>query len=144
MKYDLKDKLVIDRKFLKDLEEKSWLEIEHLQNQIANIEASEENSTIIKLLKNLLTSYYIFTGGLENLDSEACVSKVSNKIDDKKEVMPEIDKTSDEDYLADIVFDEPATKTSEPVNDYAEPFEYFVDFDEPIGDPLTDDDLYNN
>ena len=25
----------------------------------------------------------------------------------------------------------------------SEPFEYFVDFDEPIGEPLTDDDLYN-
>ena len=25
-----------------------------------------------------------------------------------------------------------------------EPFEYFVDFDEPVGDPITDDDLYNN
>ena len=24
----------------------------------------------------------------------------------------------------------------------SEPFEYFVDFDEPIGEPLTDDDLY--
>ena len=25
-----------------------------------------------------------------------------------------------------------------------EPFEYFVDFDDPVGEPLTDDDLYNN
>ena len=30
------------------------------------------------------------------------------------------------------------------VADEIEPFEYFVDFDEPIGDPISDEDLYGN
>jgi hypothetical protein len=144
MDYTLKDKLIITKDFLKDLEEKSWQEIEHIQHQLTNIDEKPENAGLIKLLKNLLTSHYIFTGGLENLESEAYTSGISNKIDDKKEAVPEVDKTTDEDCLADIAFDEPAAKTSEPVSDYVEPFEYFVDFDDPIGEPLTDEDLYNN
>jgi hypothetical protein len=144
MEYTLKDKLIITKDFLKDLETKSWQEIEHLQNQIANIEDSLENKTLLQLFKNLLTSYYVFIGGLENLDTEAYANTISNKIDDKKEVIPEIKDTAD-DYLSDLVFDEPTIDKSESVvNDYSEPFEYFVDFDEPIGEPLTDDDLYNN
>ncbi len=145
MEYTLKDKLTITKDFLKDLEEKSWLEIEHLQNQIANIEDTAENKALIQLLKNLLTGYYIFVGGLENLDSNITTNKAIDKVLPEKEDTPKVVGTADDDYLADLVFDEPAIEKSEPViNDYSEPFEYFVDFDEPIGDPLTDDDLYNN
>ena len=43
MEYTLKNKLTITKEFLQDLENKSWQEIEHLQSQIANIEANEEN-----------------------------------------------------------------------------------------------------
>jgi hypothetical protein len=145
MEYALKDKLSITKDFLKDLEEKSWLEIEHLQNQITNIEDNAENKALIQLLKNLLTGYYIFVGGLENLDSNITTNKAIDEVLPEKEDTPKVVDATDDDYLADLVFDEPAIEKSEPViNDYSEPFEYFVDFDEPIGDPLTDDDLYNN
>lgn len=144
MDYKLKDKLSITKEFLSDLEIKSWQEIEHLQNQIANIEITKETTELIKLLKNLLTSYYVFTGGLENLTSKMSASKVVSKIEDKEAIPELVTETTDEDYLADLVLDEPTPKASKPVNDYTEPFEYFVDFDEPVGDPLTDDDLYNN
>jgi hypothetical protein len=145
MEYALKDKLSITKDFLKDLEEKSWLEIEHLQNQITNIEDNAENKALIQLLKNLLTGYYIFVGGLENLDSNITTNKAIDAVLPGKEDTPKVVDTTDDDYLADLVFDEPVIEKSEPViNDYSEPFEYFVDFDEPIGDPLTDDDLYNN
>ena len=142
MEYTLKDKLLITKEFLSDLEMKSWQEIEHLQNQIANI----EDKALIQLFKNLLTSYYVFVGGLENLNSEELIVKSEPAEQPvKKETTPEVVDTVDDDYLADLVFDSPVVEKSVPVvNDYSEPFEYFVDFDEPIGDPLTDDDLYNN
>ena len=70
MDYKLKDKLTASKDFLTELVDKSWLEIEHLQAQIANIDNTEENTKLIQLFKNLLTSYYVFIGGLENLNSE--------------------------------------------------------------------------
>jgi hypothetical protein len=148
MNYNLKDKIQVTKDFLNELEAKSWQEIEYLQSQIANIEATTENIKLIQLFKNLLTNYYVFVGGLENLASEE--SKVKPDVvkepisDPKKENIPEATIVNT-DYLADLILDEPIADKSEPtVNDYSEPFEYFVDFDEPIGDPLTDDDLYNN
>ena len=144
MKYNLKDKLIITKDFLSDLEEKSWQEIEHLRNQIANIEEKPENIELIKLLKNLLTSYYVFTGGLENLSSSGLSSKIEEPvIEPEVEVLPEI---PEDDFTVDFEPDLPKAEIDIPaVNmDIEEPFEYFVDFDEPVGEPLTDDDLYNN
>ena len=151
MNYTLKDKLTANKDFLTELVDKSWLEIEHLQAQIANIDNTDENTKLIQLFKNLLTSYYIFIGGLENLNSEEIAVKSEAikepTIEPKKEDTPEVANSIDDDYLADLVFDEPTVEKSEyehAINDYSEPFEYFVDFDDPVGDPLTDDDLYNN
>jgi hypothetical protein len=139
MEYTLKDKLTINNEFLKDLETKSWQEIEHLQNQIANIEDTAENAGILQLLKSLLTSYYVFTGCLENIENEPIDTVVKAEpahvaveapqvIPEKsvKVVAPKVDILPGLDYKTE-----------------AEPFEYFVDFDEPTGEPLTDDDLYN-
>lgn len=139
MEYTLKDKLTITKELLKDLEEKSWLEIEHLQGQIANIEDSQENKVLIHLLKNLLTSYYIFTGGLESLNDEK-----TDYVIPSVEKSTKVEVTAD-DYLTDLVFDTPNEQIATTVDIGAdEPFEYFVDFDEPTGEPLTDEDLYNN
>jgi hypothetical protein len=149
MNYTLKDKLTTSKDFLSELIDKSWAEIEHLQTQIANIDTAEENTKLIQLFKNLLTSYYVFIGGLENLNSEEIIVKSEPAkeptVELKKEDIPEPANITDDHYLADLVFDDPAVEKSEPVKDeYSEPFEYFVDFDEPIGEPLTDDDIYNN
>lgn len=157
MEYTLKDKLTITKEFLKELEIKSWQEIEHLQDQIANIEATEEAAQLIQLLKNLLTSYYVFTGGLENLSAMETFNfnKASVSNNAKEPTVEKTKELTDDDCSADLVLpnsqitahttdistDEPVKKM---VTDDIEPFEYFVDFDEPVGDPWTDDDLYKN
>lgn len=147
MEYTLKDKLTITKDFLSDLEMKSWQEIENLQAQIANIEETEENYKLIQLLKNLLTSYYVFTGGLENLSDEKTTAKVMNchkqvetEIKVVKAIAPEV---SYDDICEDDLFEPVAAEKQDGV-DEIEPFEYFVDFDEPIGDPISDEDLYGN
>lgn len=141
MEYTLKDKISITKDFLDDLTNKSWQEIEHLQNQIANIKASPENAEVIKLLKNLLTSYYVFAGGLENLTdvetyeaSEPAPERGSVEVDTEIETELPIENSANDSFNKDV--------SMEP-EEISEPFEYFVDFDEPIGAPLTDDDLYN-
>ncbi len=132
MEYTLKDKLIITKDFIEELTEKSWLEIEQLQRQVANITDTDEGKKFKKLLNNLLTSYYVFVGGLENF----------NNISIDYEPIAE---TPIEEPTVEI---EPALsyEPSEPTNsklEISEPFEYFVDFDEPTGAPLTDEDIYN-
>ena len=133
----LKDKIKIDNNFVNDLIAKSWQDSESLQNQIDSIEVnSPQAAKVVKLLKDLLTSYYVFTGCLENIEhepvngTELATEPMEEPISIPEE--PAYENTSDLDMLDE--FDK------EPTN---EPFEYFVDFDEPIGEPLTDDDLYN-
>jgi len=152
MEYTLKDKIQVNKEFLDELESKGWQEIEQLQAQIANIEPTEESASLIQLLKNLLTSYYIFTGGLENLSDgnrlvkvadftdKVCADKELITANAKKEpamAEPLFNDTSD-------FFDEPAIAAETADNEVFEPFEYFVDFDEPTGEPLSDEDLYGN
>ena len=136
--YNLKDKIQITSEFLGDLETKSWQEIEHLQAQIANIEVNQESTPLINLLKNLLTSYYVFAGGLENLSGEPISIDSTYAEKPEEKVLP----------LADIKLEAPI---EEPIRDSSndiraadtfEPFEFFVDFDEPSGEPLSDEELY--
>lgn len=134
----LKDKIKIDENFIDDLIAKSWQDSESIQNQIDSIEVdSAVAAKIVKLLKDLLTSYYVFTGCLENIENESIdiikaepvpVVEAPKIIPEKpvKVAAPEVDILPELDYETE-----------------AEPFEYFVDFDEPTGEPLTDDDLYN-
>jgi hypothetical protein len=151
MEYTLKDKIQVNKDFLAELEIKSWQEIEHLQNQIANIEMTAESAELVKLLNSLLTSYYVFAGGLENLNDDTKVIKAADftdKVCPDKELIPV--GTKEEAVSNDSGLDEIDHFLNEPVktetiDDAAfEPFEYFVDFDEPTGEPLTDDDIYNN
>jgi hypothetical protein len=133
MEYTLKDKLDATKDFIEELTEKGWQEIEYLQSQLTNLADTEENKKVGKLLNSLLTSYYVFVGGLENLDNSESYTVSAE---------PNI-----EPCLAPESYEKVVTNTSlapEDKQDYAEPFEYFVDFEEPTGDPITDDDLYNN
>ena len=150
MEFALKDKLSITKEFLSDLEMKGWQEIEHLQNQIANIDLTAENAKLIQLFKNLLTSYYIFVGGLENLDSAdfMAAKHIDSTNTDKEQTSTDINiAAGNDDYpdepCNDNIF-EPVAVEKQTVVDEIEPFEYFVDFDEPIGDPISDEDLYGN
>ena len=146
MNFELKDKIEVTKEFLSELETKSWHEIEHLQNLIINIANTKENIELLKLLNGLLTNYYIFTGGLERLTSS---EMVFSTIDDEQEQpkVPELTKVAVADEESHIK-DKKETFagftgdiTAETTN--FEPFEYFVDFDEPSGEALTDEDLYN-
>lgn len=157
----LKDKIKVDKNFIDDLITKSWQDSESIQNQIDSIEV---DSTIaaktVKLLKDLLTSYYVFTGCLENIENEPIEVVEPIKRADPKVIvtkkpaailkepvevkMPEYAIPADEINLTAPVTNFNSTHNDAIYTDIAsEPFEYFVDFEEPTGEPLTDDDLYN-
>ena len=84
------------------------------------------------------SSYYVFTGCLETLENEPidAIGQVPTQQEKPTEVPAELELENNSDANILSEFD------NEIVSD-SEPFEYFVDFDEPTGEPLTDDDLYN-
>jgi len=136
---ELKDKLTVTKDFIDELCSKSWQDIEQLQTQLANIADSDEGKKVKQLLKNLITSYYVFIGSLENLDD---INYTTQDVVHVKE--PEVVKIEPQ-AEPDIMF-EPEDENTQAKTidlDISEPFEYFVDFDEPTGEPLTDKDLYN-
>ena len=145
MNYELKDKISVNDEFLNDLEAKCWQEIEHLQTQINNLAEGSTNNKLRQLLKNLLTSYYVFTGGIETL--------ISEPIETHAEPVEQIEIKTEEPIKVEPEFDMNVIEPSEPVDkvstednqnyEVSDPFEYFVDFDEPVGEPLTDEDLYS-
>lgn len=140
MNYELKDKISITKELLSELEMKGWQEIEYLQAQIANLTDNAAGNKLRQLLKNLLISYYIFTGGIENLSGEPIDEPIGKKIAlevSEPVMVPEITESES------VTLSEPQEIDNE-VNEISDPFEYFVDFDDPIGEPLTDKDLYNN
>lgn len=141
MEYSLKDKLIITKDFIEELTEKSWQEIEHIQSQITNLAGTAEGNIIKKLLNNLLTSYYVFVGGLENYDSNVSTSvgpvEAPTRAGNTNEPVIELTPDAQCDSVE-------VSTTSEAIPEVSMPFEYFTDFDDPIGDPLTDEDLYNN
>jgi hypothetical protein len=150
MSYELKDKLAVTADFLSELEAKSWQEIENLQSQITNLAEGSMNDGLRQLFKNLLMSYYIFAGGLTNLIDGSKLVKTSNftnkdemsaTINAEKEINSAKDTLDELAEFEELPEEPPKDEPTE--NDSFEPFEYFVDFDEPTGEPLTDEDLYN-
>lgn len=106
----------------------------------------------ISILSDLMDSYLIAIGRLEALAAgnvglsvpeveaeELKPAKADIAIEDvddfEDEVAPVDAATTDFD-------DEEIIDTKSDVETSTEPFEYFVDFDEPQGPPLTDEDLY--
>jgi hypothetical protein len=157
----LKDKIKIDKNFIDDLIAKSWQDSESIQNQIDSIEVdSAVAAKTVKLLKDLLTSYYVFTGCLENIENESIEVAEPIKATEPKVIVPKKPVAIPEEPVEvktpefvipadEIDITAPVTNFNSTYNDTvytdiaSEPFEYFVDFDEPTGEPLTDDDLYN-
>jgi len=137
MSIALKDKIKIDKNFIDDLIAKSWQDSESIQNQIDSIEVdSAVAAKTVKLLKDLLTSYYVFTGCLENIENET----IDTIKAEPAPVTVEAPKSIPEEPIKIVA---PKVDILPELDYEAEPFEYFVDFDEPTGEPLTDDDLYN-
>jgi hypothetical protein len=149
----LKDKIKADKSFINDLIAKSWEDSESIQNQINSIDIdSAMAEKVVQLLKELLTSYYVFTGCLENLENEPIEVIKPEAVVSEPIVVPEATvKAEIPEYVVStdsIDMDVPVTRFNSTYNDEiytdttSEPFEYFVDFDDPVGEPLTDDDLY--
>lgn len=128
---ELKTKLQVDKELIDGLISKSWLEIDSIQTQLSALSSeSAIGKKVQQVLKNLLTNYYIFVGELENIEvPELPVlqdghNEVSNQTYNELQPIEQI--TADKEN-EDVSF---------------EPFEYFTDFDDPTGEPLTDTDLY--
>lgn len=140
MNIELKDKIPVTIDLLNELASKGWQEIEYLQTQLANL---DDNQALKQLLQNLITSYYVFVGGLENLQAGTTIptdvsidiieqpvpAKVEYQEKAKEAEIPDLTNYCQNEVTATTILD-------------SEPFEYFVDFDEPIGEPLSDEDLY--
>lgn len=147
MNIELKDKIQITDEYLQDLISKSWHESENLQRQIKALNViSSKDAKVVELLKQLLTNYQIFIGCLEGL-SEETFEEVKTKA-----ILPEFEPES---IVPEVVLDESLTNETAFLEtnstdtlmesvEVQEPFEYFVDFDDPVGEPLTDKDLYND
>lgn len=145
----LRDKIKVDNNFINDLISKSWEDSESIQNQIDSIEVNSDTAAkVVKLLKDLLTSYYVFTGCLENIESGpiSAVEPVKviepTKVTEPEVIVPEKLTVIPEEPAAADIPDIDIFAELDTIETDNEPFEYFVDFDEPVGEPLTDDDLY--
>ena len=144
MEYNLKDKIEVTEEFLNDLIAKNWQETEALQQQIANIDTSTRlGAEVAKILKNTCTNYYVLIGCLETLAENPNAEFERQSQEAEQETAEDVaEPVSTIDNK--IVSDEPNILQ---VNDVKagvdfEPFEYFVDFDEPSGAPISDQDLY--
>lgn len=144
MEYSLKDKIEVTEEFLTDLIAKNWQETEALQQQIANIDTSTRlGAEVAKILKNTCTNYYVLIGCLETLAENPNAEFERQSQEAEQETAEDVaEPVSTIDNK--IVSDEPNILQ---VNDVEagvnfEPFEYFVDFDEPSGAPISDQDLY--
>ena len=158
--YVLKDKIQADAEFLNSLAAKSWQEIENLKNIVSNLDNSSVKASNLKyLLNNLVTNYYVFIGGLENLTGDEEASNESNNIGLKTEISKDNLEITGKSVLAPkegpvletaVELRQPAAPLVEfeidkgHTADNFEPFEYFVDFDEPLGEAISDEDLYGN
>ena len=140
MNYELKDKISATTELLNELEVKCWQEIDHLQAQITNLANGPVDEKLRMLFKNLLTSYYVFTGGIETLlvEPEPIVQELPNTT-----VIEPILDTANGSTISELEIKDQIEDLDYEYTDVSEPFEYFVDFDEPVGDPLTDQDLYD-
>jgi hypothetical protein len=141
MECTLKDKIEVTEEFLLELIAKSWQESEAIQQQIANIDTSTAlGAEVVKSLKNMGTSYYVLIGCLENLAD----GKKPDNLDAPEQVeAPAMQEVSELETVNTSLESEDLSMVTEQSSDFEfEPFEYFVDFDEPSGAPISDKELY--
>lgn len=159
--------------FLTDFISKGWEEVGYLKADIEAIkEAYKGTKPIETLIQDLIDAYLVCIGQLEahlhdnkyldypeesglngtKLEEELELKISPDHIEIKTEKTTPVE-VNEEDDLIIIGVDEnaPEAEIDAPVDTSApapvgEPFEYFVDFDEPdLSQPkLTDDDLYYN
>ena len=149
MKYNLKDKIEVTEEFLANLISKSWQETEAIQQQIANLDTSSQlGMEVARLLKNTCTNYYILIGCLEALTENPGIAATYDADTHQTHDTDNLtlsDTCLEQDTDLEPEFEsEAAEQVGTTVATDFEPFEYFVDFDEPSGEPLSDEDLYGN
>lgn len=142
MEFNLKDKIEVTEEFLNDLIAKNWQEVEALQEQLANIDASSKlGAAVIKLLRNTCANYYVLIGCLETLVDNP---ETELEIRGQETELEGVNNIITTELTVDTATEPEAIQADsvETTADF-EPFEYFVDFDDPVGEPPTDNDLYN-
>jgi hypothetical protein len=160
--------------FLTDFISKGWEEVGYLKADIEAIkEAYKGTKPIEDLIQDLIDAYLVCIGQLEahlhdnkyleypeesglsgtKLEEELELKVAPDQIVIKTEKTTPVEINEEDDLIiigvdetapeAEIGAPEAVTAPAEPAG---EPFEYFVDFDEPdMSQPkLTDQDLYNN
>lgn len=139
MEYTIKNKIEVTKDFLEEQINKNWQEAKALQQLAANINVDTRlGAKVAELLKNISTNYYIIIGNLEALSDGLELDNA-----DEKGIEQIQNEDAQECQNYEVVEPEPNLVITERQADF-EPFEYFVDFDEPIGEPISDLDLYGN
>lgn len=154
--------------FLTDFISKGWEEVGYLKSDIEVIkECFSGTKKIEELIQALVDAYLVCIGQMEAhlqdkdyiefpeetklAESVKLAEDINVKVDDvHMNVEADVKVVEDEveEIIDDIVENEPIKvinkSTAKSVEDDVEPFEYFVDFEEPdLSQPkLTDDDLY--
>ena len=145
--------------FITDLISKGWDEVGYLKEATAAIRADYKGTAPIEqAMQDLMDAYLIFIGQLElHLHKEDYIDTTELAVDNTETVpakeLPDAEITP-EDITIEIESDEApispkATEIEQPIKkapEDAEPFEFFVDFDEPDWSQprLTDDELYGD
>lgn len=167
----VKEKMPVS--FLTYMLSKSWDEIGNIKDQLFGLDNMYTDAEILRgPLEQLLDSHLIFAGQLEALvqgTGEIKIPEVDALVVPEKaapvEVLPEDDLGSepiviepviepkepvvvvaDDVELDDNIDAKPEVKpeVKAPVKTFDTDFEYFVDFDDPVGEPITDADLYDD
>ena len=161
---DVKENLPVS--FITDMMSKGWDEVGYLREASAAIK-EEYNGTakVEELMQDLMDAYLVFLGQLEaylnkeedittNIEPEETPKpkKAAAKIEDEEKELPEaeidiepIEEVEEEEEVPVVAT--PAAKATPSMPVVAEdPFDFFVDFDEPdMTQPrLTDDELYGH
>lgn len=159
--------------FLTDFISKGWEEVGYLKADIEAIgEAYAGTKPIQGLIQDLIDAYLVCIGQLEahiqdknyleypedsglsgtKLEEELELKVSADKIEIKTEKTTPVEVNEEDDLITIGLSEEPVeaqidTIEAQPVNKKPvadeDQFEYFCDFDEPVGPAPTDDDIYN-
>ena len=159
--------------FLTDFISKGWEEVGYLKADIEAIrEAYKGTKPIEDLIQDLIDAYLVCIGQLEahlndkkyldfpedsglgsaKLEEDLELKVSADKIEIKTEKTTPVEVNEEDDLITigidkepvEAKFDtiEPQPVNKKPIAD-EDQFEYFCDFDEPVGPAPTDDDIYN-
>ena len=138
--------------FITSFVSRGWEEVGMLKEQIKALKEEFGGKGIEKIeeiFQGLIDAYLINIGQLELFLHENDYVEVPEIEEEKAEEPVEEENEEVEETEEEVEIDDEVEVEVEPqkvvknVPADFEAFEYFVDFDEPEGEALTDDDLYN-